>query len=87
MIQDTMFQQIKIRHMSKHGLEDPPEQESDILEAKTSANDKWAQCTAQQKKTKVGWPYWVADRLGWSADGPVGPTASGLPCGTLSLDV
>ena len=82
MIQDMTFQQIKTRHVSEHGLEGPPEQETDISEAHPRANDKWAQGTAQQKKTEVGWPHWVAGRPPWSANGPVGPTASGLQRGS-----
>ena len=74
MIQATTFQQIKMRHVSKHGLEGPPEQETDIPEAKTSANDKWAQSSTQPKKAEVGWADWVAGRPPWSADQPMGPT-------------
>ena len=32
-----------MRHVSEYGLEGPPEQETDIIEANTRANDKWAQ--------------------------------------------
>jgi len=62
--------------MSEHGLEGPPEQETDIPEAKTSANDMWAQNKTQPKKAEVGW----ATR--WSADQPVGPTDLSLRRGS-----
>ena len=72
--------------MSSHGLEGPPEQETDMTKDKSQANDKWAQSTAHQDKGEGLWPYWVAGRPPWSADGPVGPTASTLPRGDLPLD-
>ena len=86
MIQDMTFQRIRTRHVSKHGLEGPPEQETDIPEAKTSANDMWAQNTTQPRKAEVDWAHWVAGRPPWSADWPVGPTASNLPRGGSPLD-
>jgi len=60
--------------VSEHGLEGPPEQETDIPEAKTSANDKWAQSSTQPKKAEFGWAHWVAGRPPWLADHPVGPS-------------
>ena len=86
-IQDTTFRQIRTRHMSRHGLEGPPEQETDMTEAKTYTIDKWAQSTTQSSKEEIGWPYWLVGRPPWSADGPVGPTALTLPCGASSLDI
>ena len=87
MIQDTTIQRIRTRHVSEYGLEGSPEQETDIPEAKPSANDKWAQSTTHQDKGEGRWPHWVAGRPPWSANGPVGPTASNLPCGGSTLDV
>ena len=73
MIQDTTFQPIRTRHVSEHGLEGPPEQETDISEAKTSANDMWAQNTTQPKKAEVGWAHW------WSDDHPGRQTSPWAP--------
>ena len=73
--------------MSEHGLEGPPEQETDILEANTRAIDKWAQSTARGDKGEGRWPHWVAGRPPWSSNGPMGPTASNLPRGGSTLDV
>ena len=42
--------------MSEHGLEGPPEQETDIPEANTRAIDKWAQEVTHRPKGKVGGP-------------------------------
>ena len=78
MIQDTTIQRIRTRHVSEYGLEGSPEQETDIPEAKPSANDKWAQSTARGDKGEGRWPHWVAGRPPWSANGPVGPTDLGL---------
>ena len=58
------FQEISMRHMSEHGLERPPEQETDIPEANTRANDKWAQEETHKPKEKVGGP------TGWPTDHP-----------------
>jgi len=54
--------------MSEHGLEGPPEQETDIPEAKTSVNDMWAHNTTQPRKAEVGWAHWVAGRPPCLAD-------------------
>ena len=62
MIQDMTFQRIRTRHVSKHGLEGPPEQETDVIESIPRAIDKWAQDTTHQDKVEVGWPHWVAGR-------------------------
>ena len=42
--------------MSEYGVEGPPEQETDIIKAKTRANDKWAQQGTHGPKGKVGGP-------------------------------
>ena len=42
--------------MSEYGVEGPPEQETDMTKAKTSANDKWAQEGTHGPKEKVGGP-------------------------------
>ena len=55
MIQDTTFQQIRARHVSSHGLEGQPEQETDITKDESQANDTWAQNAAHQDKGKVSW--------------------------------
>ena len=86
MIQDMMFQRIRARHMSSHGLEGPPEQETDMTKDKSQANDKWAQSTAHQDKWEGRWPHWVAGRPPWLAGQPMGPTISSLPRGGLLLD-
>ena len=54
--------------MSEYGVEGPPEQETDIIKAKTHANDKWAQQGTHGPKEKVGGP------TRRPADLPVGPT-------------
>ena len=54
--------------MSEYGVEGPPEQETDIIKAKTRANDKWDQQGTHGPKGKVGGP------TGRPADLPVGPT-------------
>ena len=54
--------------MSEYGVEGSPEQETDIIKAKTRANDKWAQQGTHGPKGKVGGP------TGRPADLPVGPT-------------
>ena len=66
--------------MSEYGVEGPPEQETDIIKAKTRANDKWAQQGTHGPKGKVGGP------TGRPADLPVGPTDSNLPRGGSLLD-
>ena len=63
------FKQIRTRHVSKHGLEDPLEQETNTTEANPRAIDKWAQEVTHRPKGKVGGP------TGGSAEQPVGPTA------------
>ena len=40
----------------------PTRARTDIPEAKTSANDMWAQNTTQPRKAEVGWAHWVAGR-------------------------
>ena len=55
--------------MLEHGLEGPPEQETDISKANTHAIDKWAQEVTYKPKCKVSGP------TGGSADLTVGPTA------------
>ena len=42
--------------MSEYGVEGPLEQETDIIKAKTRANDKWAQQGTHGPKGKVGGP-------------------------------
>ena len=42
--------------MSEYGVEGPLEQETDIIKAKTRANDKWAQQGTHGPKEKVGGP-------------------------------
>ena len=42
--------------MSEHGLEGPPEQETNIPEANTRAIDKWAQEEIYRPKGKVMGP-------------------------------
>ena len=42
--------------MTEHGLEGPPEQETDMPKANTRANDKWAQDVSHRPKEKVGGP-------------------------------
>ena len=69
MIQDMTFQQIRTRHVSKYGLEGPPEQETDMIKDKPHAVDKWAQEATHRPKCKVGGP------TGRPADLSVGPTA------------
>ena len=69
MIQDTTFQQIRTRYVSKHGLKGPPEQETETTEANPRAIDKWAQEATHMPKCKVGGP------TGRPAGLPVGPTA------------
>ena len=69
MIQDTTFQQIRTRHVSKHGLEGPPEQETNTTEANPRTIDKWAQEATNRPNWKIGGP------TRGSADLPVGPTA------------
>ena len=59
--------------MSSHGLEGPPEQETDVIESIPRAIDKWAQDTTHQDKVEVGWPHWVAGRP------PGRPTAQWAP--------
>ena len=54
--------------MLEYGVEGPPEQETDVMKAKTHANDKWAQQRTHGPKGKVGGP------TGRPADLPVGPT-------------
>ena len=80
MIQDTMFQQIRARHVSTHGLEAQLEQGTDIIEAITHDNDKWAQRAAHMGRLGPlgGRP---------SVDQHMGPTDSNLPCEASSLDV
>ena len=80
MIEDTMFQRIRTRHMSEHGLEGPPEQETDKPEANTSAIDKWALEETHRPKWKVGGP------TGRPADHPGRPTAQWAPP-TQTFDV
>ena len=75
MIQDMTFRRIKVWHVSSHGLEGPPEQETDITKDKSQAKDMWAQNAAHQDKGKVGRP------TTWSADGLVGPADSILTRG------
>ena len=76
MIQDTTFRQIRARHVSTHGLEAQLEQGTDIIEAITHANYKWAQRVAHRGQLAH-----------WSAAQPMGPTNSNLPRGASSLDV
>ena len=73
MIQDTMFQRIRMRHISKLGLEGPPEQETDIPEANTRAIDKWAQEETHRPKGKVSGP------TGWPVDHPGRPSSLWAP--------
>ena len=74
-IQGTIFRQIRTRHVSRHGLEGPPEQETDMPKANTRANDKWAQDVTHRPKEKVGGPTrWSADHPGW----PTSPWAPPL---------
>ena len=80
MIQDTTIQRIRTRHVSEYGLEGSPEQETDIPEAKPSANDKWAQSTARGDKGEGRWAHWVTGRQ------PMGPTDLTLPHGGSPLD-
>ena len=61
--------------MLEHGLEGPPEQETDIPKANTHAIDKWAQEETHRPKGKVGGPTGGFSRPTWSAELPVGPTA------------
>jgi len=56
--------------MSEHGVEGPPEQETNTTEANPHAIDKWAQEVTHRPKCKVGGPTG-----GRPADLPVGPTA------------
>ena len=56
MIQDTTFQQIWTRHVSKHELEALPEQETNTPKANPRAIDKWAQEVTHRPKGKVGGP-------------------------------
>ena len=67
--------------MSEYGVEGPPEQETDIIKAKTCANDKWAQEGTHGPKGKVGGPTVRP------ADMTVGPTNLNLPRGGSLLDV
>ena len=73
MIQDTMFQQIKMRQVSEYVVEGPPEQETDVTKANTRANDKWAHDETHGPKGKVGGP---TRRL---ADQPGRPTCPWAP--------
>ena len=75
MIQDTTIQQIKTQHVSKHGLEGPPEQETNTPEVNSRTFDKWAQEITHRPKGEGRWAQQVVGRPPWSADGPVGPTA------------
>ena len=59
--------------MSEHGLEGPPEQETDIPEANTHAIDKWAQEEIHRPKGKVGGP------TGWPVDHPGRPSSLWAP--------
>ena len=56
MIQDTMFQRIRTRHMSEYGVEGSPEQETNTKEDNPHAIDKWAQEATHRPKRKVGGP-------------------------------
>ena len=58
--------------MSEYGVEGPPEQETDIIKAKTRANDKWAQQGTHGPKGKVAGPTGRPDDLlvGRPARGP-----------------
>ena len=47
---------------ASHGLEGPPEKETDNKKAETQSNDKWAWRTAHTKKGKVGGPSGVVGR-------------------------
>ena len=65
MIQDSTFQQIRTRHVSKHGLKGPPEQETETTEVHPHAIDKWAQEATHRPKCKVGGPTGrPADQVG-----------------------
>ena len=91
MIQDTTFQQIWTRHVSKHELEALPEQETNTPKANPRAIDKWAQEVTHRPKGKVGGPTRrPADQPGrpTSLVGRVtrGPTDLALPCGGSPLD-
>ena len=59
--------------MSEHGLEGPPEQETDIPEANTRAIDKWTQEETHRLKGKVG------GLTGWPADHPGRPSSPWAP--------
>ena len=78
MIQDTTFQRIRTQHVSKQGIEGPPEQETKTIEASPCAIDKWAQEATHRPKCKVGGP------TGRPADLPMVPTALIQPCGDVS---
>ena len=67
------FQQIRTRHVSKHGLEGPPEQETKTKEVNRRAIDKWAQEVTHRPKFKVGGP------IGGSADQAGRPTCPWAP--------
>ena len=78
------FQRIKKRNVSEYVVEGPLEQETDIIKAKTHANDKWAQQGTHGAKGKIGGP------TGRPADLLVGRLARGphrlqVPRGGLPL--
>ena len=59
--------------MSEYGLEGSPEQETDIPEDNTRANDKWAKEETHRPKEKVGGP------TGGSANPPGRPNSPWAP--------
>ena len=59
--------------MSKHGLEGPPEQETNTTEANPRAIDKWAQEVTNGPEEKAGGP------TGSSADPPGRPNSPWAP--------
>ena len=63
--------------MSEYGVEGPPEQETDIIKAKTRANDKWAQQGTHGPKGKVGGPTRGSANLPGRPNSPWAPPPSG----------